>query len=541
MICPNPKCGKEIPDGSKFCLECGSNISEISGQEQEADGDRSLVNSLRTFAGRASSLAEDAELKAVPLAERYEILEEVGRGGFAVVYTARDKKLDRTVAVKRLVAEQLTGAQGQQTIERFTREARAIASLNHRNIVQVFDHDCDDEGHYIVMEYVEGGTLRDYLKERGKLPLAEASGLLKGMCQGLSFAHRKNLVHRDIKPGNILLAREGDELVPKIMDFGLARAGLDSNLSVSGYGMGTPYYMPPEQRRDAKSVNHTADIYALGKTFYEMVTGEIPDNVDPEAVPPPPQLAKVILKCIKSRPEERYFSVDELLKDVEELDSAGAVATPMSADRQSGACPSCGTLNSEDLKFCRSCGGGLFEPCPKCGAEDRIGAKHCGSCGVEVAPYKEATEALAKAQEYQKTFKYSRAIKEASRGIQTGCLKEELGAVRAEAEKSKGHLDALRADVTEKLNEERYEEAEPALRAALELDPSQDDLNTMLRDLPAKTRVRNVRDALEQARTALEQKRFPIALEQCKRILGDEPGNSDAAALMAKAEQYQED
>jgi len=214
------------------------------------------------------------------LGDRYEVLEEIGRGGFGVVYRGRDRKLNRVVAIKRLLSERVGGDQGAAVVQRFRRESQLIALLNHRNIVQVYDHDEDGEGWYIVMEYVGGGTLWQRLKREGKLGLEEALGLMRGICQGVAYAHRRNLVHRDLKPRNILLAEEGEAArVPKIVDFGLARGGDESEVSLSGHGLGTLGYMAPEQRRNAKGVNHTADIYSLGKILYELVTGENPENV----------------------------------------------------------------------------------------------------------------------------------------------------------------------------------------------------------------------------------------------------------------------
>lgn len=198
----------------------------------------------------ASSADEGFEGKA--LSDRYENLEEIGRGGFAVVYKARDKRLRREVVVKRLHFEQ-AGMDEAIIRKRFEHEAHAIAALNHPNIVQVYDYDRDADGHYIVMEYVPGGSLKDRLKEKGKLEVQEAIATIKSVCEGLSFAHRKNLIHRDIKPANILLSQNvrgteseehgGGRLVPKIADFGLARAGFETgqsmSLSMSGTGMGT--------------------------------------------------------------------------------------------------------------------------------------------------------------------------------------------------------------------------------------------------------------------------------------------------------------
>lgn len=427
MICQ--KCKNELPDKAKFCLECGASVSgmsAVSGMEagesslsglrtmqQPASastpkpsdhtspdddlGDRSLSD-LRTMQGvgeRGETTADPR--KGTPLSDRYELAEEIGRGGFARVWKARDRKLDRTVAVKRLLDSALEGAAGRQTLDRFEREATAIAQLNHRNIVMVYDHDADAEGHYIVMECVEGGTLRDYLKNQGgKLPVAEAVAIVKGIAQGLGYAHRKNLVHRDIKPANILLdtsdvadsapsASPRENIPnPKIVDFGLARLGSESELSLSGFGMGTPWYMPPEQRRNAKGVNHTADIYALGKVLYELVSGDVPDNVDPDKIPEK-WLVPVILRCIKSNPEERYFSCEDMVKDLAGKDSHAAVpAPPEVAGNLANNCPSCGTHNPADVKFCRSCGTGLCRSCPECEHEDLLGVRYCGGCGTDI-------------------------------------------------------------------------------------------------------------------------------------------------------------
>ncbi len=462
-----PKCKAELPDKAKFCLECGSNISAISGESAQERPDLSLgqmktmvggkerpapgpsdkpdlsVGDIRTMQGPSPgggrnrapsgpdvSLGDERTLQrpgspavsasqqsrgtqGASLAERYTIQEEIGRGGFAMVWKARDKKLDRIVAVKRLLPEKLEGPMGRQTLDRFEREATAIAQLNHRNIVAVYDHDTDAEGHYIVMEYVAGGTLRDYLKSKGgKLSVPEAVALVKGIAQGLGNAHRKNLVHRDIKPANILLLHEGDELIPKILDFGLARFGSESELSMSGYGMGTPWYMPPEQRRNAKGVNHTADIYALGKVLYELVSGETPDNVDPDKIPEP-WLTSVILKCIKSNPEERYFSCEDVVKDLIVPGEGSGSVVPATTGTAVNTCPSCGTANPEEVKFCRQCGTGLTRLCPECEHEDLLNVRFCGKCGTDIDSFIGLRDMAARMEQYLGAKKPSRVLKEA--------------------------------------------------------------------------------------------------------------------------------
>jgi len=442
-----PKCGAELPAKAKFCLECGSNISAISGASEQEQGEVSL-GGLRTIAPERAADAGGGEsigdlktltgpgeksgaglMDGAGFAERYELIEEIGRGGFASVWKAKDKKLGRMVAVKKLHPEH-----DGMAVARFKREAQAIAQLNHRNIVGVYDVGEQAGEIWLVMELIEGGSLRDLLKQKGKLSLEEALPLFKGIAQGLAYAHRKNLVHRDIKPANILLSQNIEEvrglrsedssdlnglndfnaLTPKIVDFGLAQAGRDSELSMSGYGMGTPYYMPPEQRRDAKSVNHTADIYALGKVLYEMVTGEIPDTLDPEEIPPPPALAQIIFKCTKPKPEDRFFSVDELLQELEEIDGHKKHKKAQKAGVTNNSCPSCGAENGEDVKFCEACGTGLTRICPECGRENSIHKQFCGSCGTDIEAFIEAEGILDRMRKYREEKKWSRLVKEGS-------------------------------------------------------------------------------------------------------------------------------
>lgn len=408
MRCPN--CQSELPPQAKFCFDCGTKVgsSSLSGDEPGLAGASILQHSLHTISDPKPSTASSS---SQPLSSRYELHEEIGRGGFAVVYRATDLRLGRDVAVKRLQAQAIAGPLGQQTLERFEREAQAIAGLNHQNIVTVFDHEKDEAGVYVVMEYVEGGTLREHLKQSGgKLPVAEAVELIKGVARGLAYAHRKNLVHRDIKPANILLARGSNELTPKIVDFGLARVGTDSEVSISGQGMGTPWYMPPEQRRNAKGVNHTADIYALGKTLYELVSGEVPDNVDPEKIPEP-WLTAVILRCIKSRPEERYFSAEELLDN---LQKGGGVQHPKTEiiAEDANQCPSCSLVNPSGLKYCRKCGTGLTRVCPECAFEESVHAKFCGKCGTEVDRFMVWQQALIRMKQSQEKADLAGTVKQ---------------------------------------------------------------------------------------------------------------------------------
>ena len=201
---------------------------------------------------------------------RYRLERPLGHGGMATVYLARDEELDRPVAVK-LLAETLAGEAAFRT--RFLREAKLAARLSHPNVVSVYDvGEAVDGRPYIVMEHVEGETLADLLAKRGRLPVAEAVGLALQACDGLAHAHAAGLVHRDVKPQNLLRRRDG---TLKIADFGIARAAETTALTQPGTVLGTAAYLSPEQAA-GEEVTSAADIYGLGAVLYELLTGRPP-------------------------------------------------------------------------------------------------------------------------------------------------------------------------------------------------------------------------------------------------------------------------
>ena len=260
--------------------------------------------------------------------DRYSVERTLGRGGMATVYLAHDSVLDRPVALK-VLAEHL--ADDDQFRERFLREARLAAKFSHPNVVQVYDADEDERGPFIVMEYVEGETLADVLHRRDRLPAAEAVGIGVQVCSALEAAHAAGLVHRDIKPQNILIRPDGRV---KIADFGIARSLTATRHTEIGTVLGTAAYLAPEQAR-GEEVTPAADIYSLGVVLYEMVTGRTPFEAEtlPELVlkreqgelaPPrdvapevPLALERVIMRCLALRPEHRPASAAALARELE--------------------------------------------------------------------------------------------------------------------------------------------------------------------------------------------------------------------------------
>lgn len=293
------------------------------------------------FAGDAQgSVPENATM---PMAQpgRYEVEKKLGEGGMGVVYLARDTKLGREIAMKVLSD---TFSNNMDFKKRFIREARAVAALNHKNVVAIYDIVEEMGQNFISMEYVEGKSLREVEKEQKKFTVKEAIDIIKQTAAGLGAAHQQGITHRDIKPENIMI-KEGTNEV-KIMDFGLAHLDLDegSNITREGMVTGTLKYMAPEQVKGDRC-DPPADVYATGIMFYELIAGNLPFTVGNigfhhmNTVPTPlvdivpgvsPMLSEVVAKCLEKAPEERYANGDELyqvLVDLEKNDDSAEIET----------------------------------------------------------------------------------------------------------------------------------------------------------------------------------------------------------------------
>ena len=279
------------------------------------------------------------------IAGRYELIELIGRGGMSSVWKADDRLLDRTVAIK-VLHDQF--ANDEEYVERFRREARSVAQLSHPNIVTVIDRGEDGGSQYIVFEYVEGENLKQVVERTGPLPVRDALLLAVQMARALSFAHGRGLIHRDVKPQNVLLNDDGQA---KMTDFGIARSVDVEGVTITGTVLGTSEYIAPEQAR-GQQVDALTDVYSLGVVLYELLTGGVPfqgENFVAIALrhvnEPPPSLlerrpdcparvATAVERAMSKRPEDRPASMDELVDELEaclaELDSSSEEATMIS-------------------------------------------------------------------------------------------------------------------------------------------------------------------------------------------------------------------
>ena len=263
--------------------------------------------------------------KGMFISDRYEIIDKVGSGGMSDVYKAKCHKLNRFVAIKVLKAE---FSEDKNFVSKFKVEAQSAAGLAHPNIVSVFDVGEDNGIHYIVMELVEGITLKKYIEKKGRLSTKEAVSIAIQVAQGIEAAHNNHIIHRDIKPQNIIISREGKV---KVTDFGIARAA--SSNTINSNAMGSVHYISPEQARGG-FIDEKSDIYSLGITLYEMITGSVPFEGDSTVtvalqhiqgeIPSPREVVddlpisveKIIEKCTQKKTDRRYPKVSLLIADL---------------------------------------------------------------------------------------------------------------------------------------------------------------------------------------------------------------------------------
>jgi serine/threonine protein kinase/tetratricopeptide (TPR) repeat protein len=312
-----PKCHSDNPEESGFCSQCGTQL--LSDKEAS-------VSPTKTLETPAEELT-----RGTTFAGRYEIIEELGKGGMGKVYRVEDKKIKQEVALKLINPDV---ASDEKTIERFSNELKTARMISHRNICRMFDLGEEKGTHYITMEYVSGEDLKSFIRRARQLTTGTAIDIAKQVCEGLVEAHRLGVVHRDLKPQNIMIDKEG---YARIMDFGIARSLKTKGITGAGVMIGTPEYMSPEQV-DGKDPDQRSDIYSLGVILYEMVTGRVPFEAEtPFAVgvkqksetPKDPKelnshipdgLNQLILRCLEKDKEQRPQSAGELHSELESIE-----------------------------------------------------------------------------------------------------------------------------------------------------------------------------------------------------------------------------
>ncbi|MDO8667225.1 MAG: serine/threonine-protein kinase, partial [Gemmatimonadales bacterium] len=324
MFCS--RCGTEVQVSSKFCPTCGLDLTTLTGAGQAT-----------AAMAAAPPQPDEADIVRDALKDEYELEKELGRGGMAVVFKARDKQLEREVAIKVLPFSLSFDA---EFVERFQREARTAGKLEHPNIIPIYRVGKSGRVIYFVMKYIRGKSLSSVIEARGALPVPEIKRVLIECTRALGYAHKHGIVHRDIKPDNIMFDEFGQAIVT---DFGIAKAQSGAKLTGTGMSIGTPHYMSPEQAR-AQNLDGRSDMYSLGVVAYQCLTGHVPfDGEDSfsigykhimEELPTPPldtadqrDLFPVIQRMMAKKPDERFQSAEEL---VAALEGTGGAAAGMS-------------------------------------------------------------------------------------------------------------------------------------------------------------------------------------------------------------------
>ncbi len=326
------RCGTQNDDASKFCRSCGLDLSHTTPVAAVRDQQIDVT---------------ELDLVREQLKDEYEILEELGRGGMAIVFKAREKQLERDVAIKVLP---FSLAFDKEFVERFQREARTSAKLEHPSIIPIYRVGKSGRVIYFVMKFLRGKPLSSVLAARGTLPPGEIRQILVQVARALAYAHKSGIVHRDIKPDNIMFDEHG---LAVVTDFGIAKAASGGKLTGTGMSIGTPHYMSPEQAR-AQALDGRSDIYSLGVVAYQSLTGRVPfDGEDSfsigykhimEEIPTPPletydqrTVFEITRKMMAKSPDERFQSADDL---VQALEAGGGFAAVGLATAATKAIPS---------------------------------------------------------------------------------------------------------------------------------------------------------------------------------------------------------
>ncbi|MEE9180600.1 MAG: protein kinase, partial [Vicinamibacteria bacterium] len=323
-----PECRFSNPPLATHCEKCGTSFPQDEGATDIRSGMEGWSAGVPEAGAPATTGSTPLLQPGSVLTERYEILELLGEGGMGAVYKARDRAVDRLVALK-VLHSQL--AWRPEILQRFKQELILARQVTHQNVIRIFDLGMAHDLKFITMEYVEGQDLASLLSQRGKFTPEESARIIQQVCRALNAAHSAGVIHRDLKPQNIMMGTQGRVLV---MDFGIARSAEMKSLTQTGQMIGTPEYMSPEQAKGEK-VDHRTDLYAAGLIFYELLLGKMPykantargsllKRMQEQAVPPaeldptiPRFMSDLVVKCLQIDPERRYQSAVEILQDLE--------------------------------------------------------------------------------------------------------------------------------------------------------------------------------------------------------------------------------
>ena len=461
-------------------------------------------------ARRTGDRAARSSPHSSPLYDSYSIVAKIGDGGMGVVYLAKDIRLNRYVAVKRLKAHLL---KDEYIRRRFMHEAKAAAALNNAHIVHIYSIGEDMDGPYIVMEYVESAmervsgispdmprpsqTMEQYVAVNGVLDEHSAIDFLIKVGNGVVAAHSCGVIHRDLKPSNILIDSSGD---PKIADFGLARITRSdvsggSALTVSGDKFVSLGYAAPEQETDASSTDERADVYGLGALGYFVLTGKNPRFFREDEIPE--RMRSVIEKALATDRTQRWQSAESFVVALTELKNADTAEKP--TVKTTWRCKWCDTVNPLTTKYCGSCGWDGGEECRECGAETHFGVQFCSVCGANAREYETAANVLRKIKTANESRQYEQTVTYALQPFMfepvgpTGrAMLEEIQNGMSEAKRKLERRNELLEIIKMEIRAENYERARRFINEFRTLSPSSDAFEKELQKFPEQTGRRDL-------------------------------------------------
>ena len=469
----------------------------------------------------------------VPLSSLYAIQAKIGGGGMGVVYLAKDLKLGRFVALKRLNSQ----ANANPSLRRrFLNEARAVAALNHIHIVHIYALGEDADGPYIAMEYVSGPaatsgsrqlsgdpalphapvSLDRQVAENGQYTVNEAVDLLVKITKAVAYAHANGVIHRDLKPSNILLDETGE---PKIVDFGLAHLKADeTKLTVPGEKLLSLGYGAPEQETDASVSDERADIYGLGGLLYFAITGQNPRYFREQDIPA--SLREALTKALATDREQRWPSAGAFLEALVAVQSRTKVEP--SPAKTTWRCKWCDTVNPVSIRFCSECGWDGVEPCPECGSDNFIGMQYCGKCGADLRVYESMLSLAAKMRAAVDSDEYEKAVLLSARaqgfdpaGPSGRAILKDIAQLRDHARGQLARRDQLKEVIPMEIRAENYERARGFIEEYRKLSGNADFFSEEYGLIPGQI----VKRDLKRARRAMNDHDFAFALQLCDDLL----------------------
>ena len=486
------------------------------------------------------------------LFDQYTIYSKIGSGGMGVVYLAKDKRLDRFVSIKRLNHK----AQSNPALrKRFLQEARAVASLNNVHIVHIYALGEDDDGPYIVMEYVSGPasatradmpqpdgisvpraplTLEQYTSARGSLSADEAVGLMIKISSAIAYAHNCGVIHRDLKPSNILIDESNE---PKIVDFGLARLihgnSEISKLTVPGEKLISLGYGAPEQEKDASFSDERSDVYGLGALLYFTLTGQNPRYFREQDIPV--SLRELVVKSLAPAKEQRLPSAAAFVEELKAIQNRTRVETP--TVKTTWRCKWCDAINPVATRFCAECGWDGREICPECGAETFIGIQYCNSCGADIRSYETILNVIRKIKDDFSQGRFESVISGAGQihgfepaGHSGRGYLQEVQSLRDRAEKNVVLRKQLAEQISIELRAENYERAKRFIGQYREVAKDERAFEIEEREIPEKMLKRD----LGRVRRSILRHDWITAANLCETLLKTVAPNNENVLRLAR-------